>query len=277
MRYNKKQELKESMKRKEPEKSKSVIYYHRAYRKLPAKSTGGYLIEFFLLFFFFVAVIFHVFPWVTELTSYFSKYILSFVMPPNTLVIMRKSFLSRDFYMISRIGKFPSPLFLLISIQVTLAAAFLFTRIKSVPKSLGIWILYVCILNIISSLFFLYMPDRFPYNIEIFSELYMKTQVTIWFFISIVIPLALTPFRTGIFTKGLIITSMLLYSIVFGCLRYIVFFYILTRYSYVFMTVLFFALGPLIDFVYIIGLYSFSISSLSVKMKGDLIKWKWSY
>jgi len=265
------------MKKREPEKGKSVIYYHRAYRKLPAKSKAGYLTEFFLLFFFFVAVIFHIFPRATELTSYFSKYILSFVMPPNTLAIMKKGFLSRDFYMISRIGRFPSPLFLLVSIQVTLAVAFIFTQLKSIPKSLGIWMLYVCIINIISCLFFLYMPDRFPYNIEIFSELYMKTQVTIWFFISIVIPLALAPFRTGILTKGVIITSMLLYSIVFGCLRYIVFFYILTRYSYVFMAVLFFALGPLIDFVYIIGLYSFSISFLSVKMKRDLIKWKWSY
>lgn len=260
-----------------PETNKSIIYYHRAYRKLPSKGVFYHIAEISLLFFFFAAVIFYAFPSITEWTSNLSKYILSFVMPPNTLVITGKAFLSRDFYIISRIGKFPGMLFLFLNTVITVLIAFLFTRIKAVPKSISIWIVYICILNLLSSLFFLYAPDRFPYDIEIFSELYMKTQVTIWFFISLVIPLALAPFPTNALMKSVIITLMLLYSIVFGCLRYIVFFYILSRYSYVFMPVLFFALGPLVDFIYIIGLYSFFISFIAFKMKGNLTKWQWSY
>lgn len=105
----------------------------------------------------------------------------------------------------------------------------------------------------------------------------MRTQVTMWFLIALVIPLALAPFPTNTLMKVGVISAILVYSVVFGCFRYIVFFYILTKYSYLFMPVLFFAFGPLIDFIYIVGLYSFFISLLAVKMKGSLTKWRWSY
>lgn len=261
----------------EPYEKKAIIYYHRAYRKLPSSGLLYHLVEVIFLFVFFATVIFYLFPLITEWTSILAKYILSFVMPPNTLVIMKKDFLSRHFYIISRIGKFPEMYFLLFNIVITVIIAFLFSWARKIPKSISIWIIYICLLNLFSSFFFLYAPHMFPYDIETFSELYMKTQVTIWFFISLVIPLALTPFPTNIFFKSGIISLILLYSILFGCLRYIVFFYILTRYSYVFMPVLFFAVGPLMDFIYIIGLYSFFISRISLKMKGNLSQWQWSY
>ncbi|MBN1445050.1 MAG: hypothetical protein JW957_02960 [Candidatus Omnitrophica bacterium] len=257
--------------------NKDVIFYHRAYRKLPSPGLIFSLVEISLLFLFFAVIIFYVFPQLSSFTSSLSKYILSFVMPPNTLVISSEKFMSKNFYIIARIGKFPSTTFLFFTMLATVLAAVLSVKTRKIPKSVGVWIFYVCILNLLSCLFFLYAPDRFPYDIKIFSDLYMRTQITVWFFIPLIIPLALSPFPTNVLMKGGIITLILLYSIVFGCVRYIVFFYILAKYSYVFMPVLFFALGPLLDFVYIIGLYSFFVSFIAVKMKGNLTKWQWSY
>jgi hypothetical protein len=148
---------------------------------------------------------------------------------------------------------------------------------KAVPKSFGIWISFVCLINLASCLFFLFFPNRFPYDIRIFSELYMETQVIIWFLIALIIPMALAPFPVNIFIKTGVIVLILAYSVIFGCSRYIVFLYILTKHSYIFMAPLFFVFGPLMDSIYIIGLYSLFISFFAVKMKGNMAKWRWSY
>jgi hypothetical protein len=69
----------------------------------------------------------------------------------------------------------------------------------------------------------------------------------------------------------------MLYSIIFGSLRYIVYIFILREFSYLFMAIIFFMFGPFFDFVYIVSFYSVFVSNLAVKIQGDESKWGWLY
>jgi len=140
-----------------------------------------------------------------------------------------------------------------------------------------VWLGFVCIVNTISALFFLLIPEWFPYDVGIFSDLYMMTQVTMWFVVPLVLAMALAPLPTNMAVKFLIVLIVLLCSLLFGCSRYIVYFYLLTHYSYLFMAVFFFNIGPLLDYIYIVGIYSFFVSVLAKRMAGDSTKWRWLY
>jgi len=198
-------------------------------------------------------------------------------MPPDTLQIVQEPFLFRHVYMIDRIGKFPGALFLLITLIVTLLVMVIVPHLKKIPKSFGTWISFAGAVNLTSCLFFLFFSSRFPYDIRIFSELYVETQVIIWFLIAFILPMALAPFPINIFLKAGVTGLILFYSVIFGCARYIIFLYILTKHSYLFMAPLFFVFGPLVDSIYIIGLYSLFISLFAAKMKGVMTQWRWSY
>jgi len=258
--------------------NKGLIYYHRAYRKLPAQNIFRILLEFLFLFFIFAIPLFFFFPALTRFTSSVSRYILSFLMSPDKIQIMARPYLFRSiYYIVSYQGKFPNRLFLLVTIIVTLVIGIVAIRLKSIPKSISIWLGFICAINLTSCLFFLLVPDLFPYDIEIFSDLYMVTQVSMWFMIPFIIPFALSPLPINMLQKFVVVGTILVYALLFGCIRYVIFFYILSRYSYLFMALLFFAFGPLLDFFYVVGIYGLFVSHFAHSMKGDLSKWRWSY
>jgi hypothetical protein len=105
------------------------------------------------------------------------------------------------------------------------------------------------------------LPSAFPYSMLKFSELYITTEVGMWFFVPVIMGVALLPIPAGIGSKWLIMVVTILYSIVFGIVRYVVFLFVIVKFSYIFMPVLYFCFGPLVDFVYIVGIYSESISA----------------
>jgi hypothetical protein len=43
------------------------------------------------------------------------------------------------------------------------------------------------------------------------------------------------------------------------------------------MALLYFAFGPLIDFVYIVGIFSIYSNRLAEKLQGSIKAWKWLY
>ena len=159
----------------------------------------------------------------------------------------------------------------------SLLTIFLVPLIKKIPKPIGFWIIFISLINLISSLFFLFFADKFPYSLTIFSELYIKTEIAMWLLIPALLTLALVPLPSNILAKFTVITITLAYSIIFGCVRYTVFLYVLRQFSYLFMAMLFFIFGPLMDSIYIVAIYSFYVSILAKKIKGDVKVWKWLY
>jgi hypothetical protein len=110
-----------------------------------------------------------------------------------------------------------------------------------------------------------------------FSELYITTEVGMWFFVPVIMGIALLPIPAGIFSKFVILFLTLLYSMIFGIVRYIVFLFIIAKLSYLFMPVLYFSLGPLVDFIYIVGIYSFYVSKVAENIAQDCKVWKWVF
>lgn len=98
-----------------------------------------------------------------------------------------------------------------------------------------------------------------------------------WLFIPFILGLAVLLLPAPFFSKLTLIFFTIIYSIVFGTLRYIIFLFIVSKFSVIYMALLFFAFGPLIDFIYIVGIYSFYSNRLAKTLKNNETVWKWSY
>ena len=254
---------------------KSVIYYHRAYRKLKNKNKLYILLEFLILAGFFVLLILFSYPRITSFATSFTKFSLTPFF--KNIEIIAKPYLLKDVYIVAFAGKYPTRSFAFLMVLISSLTIFLLPWIKKIPKPIGFWIIFIFFINLISSLFFVFFADKFPYSLIIFSELYIKTEIAMWLLIPPLLTLAFIPLPSNILAKFIVITITLAYSVIFGCLRYVVFLYVLREFSYLFMAMLFFIFGPLMDSIYIVGIYSFYVSILAKKIKGDVKVWKWLY
>ena len=70
----------------------------------------------------------------------------------------------------------------------------------------------------------------------------------------------------------------ILYSLVFGIIRYILFLYVLQRFSVLYMALMFFVFGPFFDFLYLVGIYSIFINKMIELYESQAGKdeWLWS-
>ncbi|MGY3724903.1 hypothetical protein SAMN05421767_1168 [Granulicatella balaenopterae] len=131
---------------------------------------------------------------------------------------------------------------------------------------------------LINCIYFYFKAADFPYSINDFSQLYMKQQLGIW--IAFIIIYGVTTAFIG--EKGYrykLLSTFLLggYSFVFGVVRYIVFLYVLSKYSTVYMYFMFFTLGPLFDFLYLVEFYGILINKLIKIYDGSEgeNQWEW--
>jgi hypothetical protein len=254
---------------------RAPIIYHRAYRKI-SDSGRHVILEFFLFVIPLEIAIFLLYPEVTYIVSSSAKYALSSYLPIEDMMIIKKSFITSDIYMLNLPGKYPSPLFSFLSFLVALINIFLVFKSR-IYQPIAMWLVFLLGINLISSAIFILAPSSFPYTMQHFSELYITTEVGVWLFVPVIMGLALLPIPTNIFSKFIITVLTTFYSIIFGIVRYIVFLFILTKLSYIFMPVLYFSFGPLVDFIYIVGIYSLYVSHFAEKLPQDLEIWKWIF
>jgi hypothetical protein len=219
-------------------------------------------------------VLFH-----SELTAWISilvKTALAAHAPSWPIDIIEKPFLWHEMSFVSIPGKNPSLLTILVNGILSLVMILLLLRARK-GKNIAIYFVFLFGFNLASSIFFLAFPDAFPYTATEFSELYMKSQISMWLFIPFILGMAFLPLPGSLITKILLILATLSYSVGFCTLRYIIFLFIIHEFSVIYMALLFFAFGPLIDFVYIVGFYSIFNRRLAMKLKGSETVWKWSY
>ncbi len=255
---------------------KDIIFYHRAYRR--ASIRGKYLfLEFIFLLLPLLITILFLYPEITFLINRFAKSILLSSLPTADIEIIRKSYMFSSVYILGLNGKYPSvmlsfSLFLFSLLSISL------TPMTKIPRPIVAWVIFVSSINLISSIFFVLSPSIFPYDIENFSEFYIKTEVSIWLFVPILMGTTLLFIPSNILVRFSIVALTLLYSVVFGTLRYAVFLYILKKFSYIFMPLLFFAFGPLMDFTYMVGIYSLYCSIIARKRnnRAEIGVWRWS-
>jgi len=256
---------------------KNFIYPHRSYRKLTEASRFSILFQFIVLTAPFMAAIYLLFPYITYLNCYNAYYLLSSVIPPEYIRILQTEYLGQDLYLLSLPGSFPTLEFSFGAALVSFLVLLLLPNLGFIPRAIGVYLALVAFINLASAIFFVYVPDLFPYSTLTFSILYHKTNVSMLFMVPPIVAVSILPLPTGIWNKIGLIFLILLFNIFLNFLRYAAFLYILSKFSFIFMAVLFLSFGPLLDFIYAVVMYSIFITGVSKKIKKDMQLWKWSY
>ena len=124
-------------------------------------------------------------------------------------------------------------------------------------RPLTVYLLFSFMIHIISCVYFIFEPSYFPYTATVFSDIFIKQQISIWILFIVVMGI-LTAFvgSSGLFDKVVAFFSVLIYSTVFGIIRYIVFMFILARFSVLYMADMYFVTGPVFDFLYLVEIYA---------------------
>ena len=145
-------------------------------------------------------------------------------------------------------------------------------------KPIAIYLMMDMIVHLVNCVYFVFAEEYFPFSAADFSEMYMKQQIAIW--IAFIVLTALVTSFVG--NKGYIYRIMtfvgtMTYSLIYGIVRYIVFLYVLMRFSILYMALMFFVLGPLFDFLYLVAFYSIFVNRMvkvydSIEGRGE---WKW--
>jgi hypothetical protein len=255
--------------------AKTLIYYHRAYKKITG-SSWLFFLEFILITIPLSLIILLIYPVITAQMSLFMYKFLSPYYANDLIVLATKPFLIGDVSIVTVPGSYPTVLTCLINFLVCVAMIFLLPKTK-IARNIAIIFVFWVVIQLTSVLFFSITPFEFPYTVGDYSELYIKTEVSMWFFIPFILGIAFLPLPSSIVPKILLIILAIIYSIIFGTLRYMIFLFIISKFSVLYMAILFFAFGPLIDFVYIVGIYSSYTYYLARQLKGDEAIWKWLY
>ena len=258
---------------------KKVIYYARAYRRISASKTKCLLYICILILPMLLFLWFHLDDltrWICETTQNVFREVCpdipTSVHVKNVMLLGKLSYLSID-------TVYPELQTCLLNGAVSLAIIVLISNLPWKGRPMAIYLILNAGIHLISSLWFLFAPDCFPYTLTQYSELYMLQEVGIW-----IVFLVMTGAVTGIIgdkgfpDKFLAVLCVMVYSIVFGTVRYIVFLYLQYQYSVLYMALFYFTLGPLFDFVYLVMIYAFFVNRMVRLYESPAGKeaWKWS-
>ncbi|MGD9676945.1 MAG: hypothetical protein AB7V16_01095 [Vulcanibacillus sp.] len=261
---------------------KSQIYFSRIYRHLLPNRVerwifllGGVLptILLFLLFY----------SKITYMLAVWANQVFSLISPKNSLGIGYEEFIPifGGVYYVILPNKMPIFSELVINVVVTLLLLFilyLLYKKNTGSTSLIIYFNIILLIHLISCIFFIFAEAYFPYSATVYSELYIKQQIGIWLSIMILAGVIIGILGYGsILVRFSFFLGIVGYSLVYGFVRYITFMFIISKGSNLYMATLFFSLGPLFDFLYLVGFYGIYIYSLVNYFnqgKGRL-KWLW--
>ena len=261
------------------ETNKSNIYYSRTYRHLKPNYIR---MSVFFLFFVIPFIILYLLSYsdISNVVSNFTISMLNNFIDASELGIASGDFLPRlgPLYYVTVNGPLPAVNLSLAHIIIT--AALLLVNRLLFRKHLHVqfYLYFVLMIHLSSALYMYFAAPHFPYDLVDYSELYMKQQIGVWLSIfSIVTLLSGALNYTGI-SKFVYVSIAILYSSVFGIIRYIVFLGILSKFSLIYMTSFFFSFGPFIDFLYLVWMYSIFMRYLTKRFgyKEGRVEWHWA-
>ncbi len=166
-----------------------------------------------------------------------------------------------------------------VNLLVCLALWVLMKCFRKKGSPMAIFSLYCIYVHGANCIYFLCTSGTFPYTIGDYSELYLKQQIGIWLMFIIMAGLVFGCLgRSLLRYKIVTFLGICIYSLVFGAARYIFFLFLLFRFSVIYMAVLFFVIGPMVDFVYFVMIYAAFMNKMTKEYaksdkKGE---WKWS-
>jgi len=253
---------------------KGQIYYHRAYKRAQTMQPGlGRLL--FVLILLLDVVVFIYYPQIVKLVTISVKNVLMALGYFPSIFYWKM--LYRPIDVLDMPTVYPTPAHAVgMLIFSTLLIVFVLA-INKVPRLLAVYLTFISIINAISACFFILTPLDFPYTIADFCMLYIGTEVGLWLLIPVILSIALYAMPASLTSKFLFIVFNLVYSIIFGTVRYLVFLSLMQDYSVIWMFSFYFAFGPLFDYVYLVGFYTLFVSNLSEVISTSFERWRWLY
>lgn len=252
---------------------KQTIRYARTYRYLLLNK-----IRTVVLFFLFVlpASAFWAFfsPEITRKIADISGEILATGLGKGSFTIGVTDFsLGNISYLITE-GMMPDILFSLGNFLVTLIVLFLLTFfLKTRPVTIFVYI--ALLVHLCSCLFFIFFPELFPYSLSEYSELYMKQQIGIFICMTFVMGCVTSFLPIAPWKVILAVLGCGFYSFIFAIVRYTTFLFLMKEFSVIYMACMFFTFGPLIDFLYLVSIYSLVADHTSGTLAKNMGVWQW--
>lgn len=257
---------------------KQKIYYTRTYRHLRNNYLKSVVYMLLLILPCLLLVSFNI-QSITRFISELGVNVLGKVFPGIPMTIARSEFsILGSMEYIDMPTVYPDIRFVFVNLVVTLGIVLLLNTGKRTGRPVAIFFTLCALVHTINCVFFLFAMNHFPYMAYQFSDLYMKQQLGIW-----IVFVVLSGLVTGIMGNGgysyKIITffSIMIYSFVFGTVRYILFLYLLQQYSILYMAIMYFVFGPLFDFLYLVGIYGFYINKMTklFDSRKGREEWEW--
>lgn len=259
--------------------NKKQIYYARTYRRLQIKKTPGMILSFMGILTAVVMFVWNISALTNRLTDLAVR-ILSGALPAEQITICTGGYsIFGSITYISLQAADVSRRMIGVNFFVCLALFLFMLLLRKSGTPLAIFALFAVLTHMISCVFFWLAGEYFPYTLGEYSELYVKQQIGIWlvFFVLSGLVIVLVGERDYLF-KLLMFVAIMGYSFVFGAVRYIFFLYLLHTGSLLYMALLFFVLGPMFDFSYLVAFYAIFINKKTKDYEYGKKRsaWKWS-
>ena len=256
-------------------KLKENITYSRTYRYL-AQSKWRVLLSIIVAALPFSLFTFFFYPQITAFITKIAQYILQDYYASGELLANHSNLVEwvGDITYLGIQGRYPTVWFNWCNLLVTLVALVILTAfIKVRPWS--IFVSVMLFVHLFSSLFFVFVPWLFPYTAGEYSSLYLKQQMLMLFFTPFIMGASVAILPCSILMMLAAVISCYAYFFIFSIVRYVIFLYILSKVSILYMASLFFTFGPFIDFLYIVAIYSLVVNHVSGSLNREKAVWKW--
>ncbi len=254
--------------------SKERIYYTRAYRRLPLPPFWHAL----LLGLFVFLVCFAIFWFRSELSYWVAWMSWRVAIASGAEAqVAGVDFMWTTIYCVDTLAVYPSRWLSFISFVLSAMALLILPFIKKLPAPANYWLFYVILIQFVSSVFFVFFPSYFPYTIMDYTSLYSKVCLVVWLLIPILCGLAAAAYPTRLAYKSAFILVTVIYSLAFGILRGAVQMLLLEFGTVLMMAFCFFAIGALMDFIYITAFFGYFMSLVAKNIKKGQLVWKWLY
>ena len=258
---------------------KKKIYYARTYRRIKINIKSSAIFTCLLMIPSLFVFILNI-DTITQKLAQISTWMLSQVMPEESIEVLTSQYsILGTMYYVEVPTTYPEFSTVCLNLALCFGIYLFMELLKGTGKPLGIFLMYTLLVHIVNCVFFVFGAKEFPYTIGEYSDLYIKQQIGIWLTFIVLASLVVGMMgRRAYGYKILTFLGIMLYSVVFGGVRYILFIFLLHKFSVLYMALLFFVVGPMFDFSYFVAIYAIFVNKIIKeydfgKKKGE---WKWS-
>ena len=168
-----------------------------------------------------------------------------------------------DVHFLSLLGSLPSFSHALIAGIITLLAIPIVSQVKTNYRPLMIFLVMGLYVLLCSCVFFVFWPERFPYTLADYSQLYMLQMAALFIILPLLFGVALSLTRARFIPHMTAVVVQLALEAGYNLLRYVVYLVFLRYCSSLYMATLFFTFGVLFDFIQMVTVYSVFAKKLS--------------